>query len=146
MFHSPVGFAVVLEVVHVAAGGGVLGVLGLPPLGVGDQQQVSVVLHHVLPLLEAPRGEHPPALLLDLLHLGTRDTQHRSTWSTVKHNTIQVHTEHSVHHDAQHNTGQHGAQCSTTQYRSIRSTMMHNTTQVNMEHRDAQHNNKIVLI
>lgn len=65
----PVRLAEVLEVVHVAAGGGVLGVLGLPGFGVGDLQQVAVVLHHVLALLETARGEHRSALSFYVLHL-----------------------------------------------------------------------------
>lgn len=65
----PVGFAEVLEVVHVAAGGRVLGVLRLPLLGVVDLQQVAVVLHHVLALLEAPRGKHRSPFSLNVLDL-----------------------------------------------------------------------------
>lgn len=68
----PVCFAEVLEVVHVAAGGGVQGVLRLPLFGVGDLQQVSVVLHHILAFLETPSGKHPPPLSFYMLHLQNR--------------------------------------------------------------------------
>lgn len=68
----PVGFAEVLEVVHVAASGWVLGVLRLPLLGVVDLQQVAVVLHHVLALLERSRGKHRSPFPLDMLDLRHR--------------------------------------------------------------------------
>lgn len=68
----PVGFAEVLEVVHVAAGCWVLGVLRLPLLGVVDLQQVAVVLYHVLALLERSRGKHCSPFSLDMLDLRGR--------------------------------------------------------------------------
>lgn len=74
MLVVPVCFAEVLEVIHVAAGGRVLRVLGLSLLGVGDVQQVAVVLHHVLAFLEAAGGEDGPALPLDVLHLQEEQT------------------------------------------------------------------------
>lgn len=64
-----VSFAEELEVVHVAASGRVLSVFSLPLLGVGDLQQVSVVLHHVLAFLETPSGEHRSPLSFYVLHL-----------------------------------------------------------------------------
>lgn len=65
----PVCFAEVLEVVHVAAGGRVLSVFGLPLFGVGDLQQVSVIFHHVLAFVETPGGEHCSPLSFYMLHL-----------------------------------------------------------------------------
>lgn len=71
----PVGFAEVLEVVHVAASGWVLGVLRLPLLGIVDLQQVAVVLHHVLTLLERSRGKHRSPFSLNMLDLRQRVEQ-----------------------------------------------------------------------
>lgn len=68
----PVCFAEVLEVVHVAACGGILSVLGLPLLCVSDLQQVSVVFHHVITFLETTCGEHGPSLSFYVLNLKTR--------------------------------------------------------------------------
>lgn len=68
----PVCFAEVLEVVHVAAGGGILSVFSLPFLGVRDLQQVAVVLHDEITFLETAGGKHRPALSFYVLNLGTR--------------------------------------------------------------------------
>lgn len=65
----PVGFAEVLEVVHVAASGRVLSIFGLPLFGISDLQQVSVVLHYILALLETPSGKHCSSLSFYMLHL-----------------------------------------------------------------------------
>lgn len=62
-------FAEVLEVVHVAASGRILSVFGLPLFSVGDLQQISVILHHVVALLETPSGKHGSPLSFDILHL-----------------------------------------------------------------------------
>lgn len=64
-----VGFAEVLEVVHVAASGRVLSIFGLPLFGISDLQQVSVVLHYILALLETPSGKHCSSLSFYMLHL-----------------------------------------------------------------------------
>ena len=87
LFHSPVCFAVVLEVVHVAAGGGVQSVLRLHPLGPVEVQQVSVVFHHKLSFGEAPGGEHAPPLVLDVPHLFNGTLQFilkRNIWSKLE--------------------------------------------------------------
>lgn len=68
--YLPVGFAEVLEVVHVAACGWVLSVLCLPLLGVVELQQVAVVLYHVIALLERSRGKHRSSFSLNMLDLG----------------------------------------------------------------------------
>lgn len=68
-FILPVGFAEVLEVVHVAAGRRVLSVFSFSLLGVSDLQQVSVILHHIIAFLEAPSSKHRPALSFYVLHL-----------------------------------------------------------------------------
>lgn len=65
----PVGFAEVLEIVHVAAGGRVLSVFSLSLFGVVDLQQVSMVLHHVLALLETSGGKYRSPFSLYVLHL-----------------------------------------------------------------------------
>lgn len=64
-----VGFAEVLEVVHVAAGVGVLRIFRLPAFGVCDLQQISMVLHHKLALSKTPSGNHRPPFSLHVLHL-----------------------------------------------------------------------------
>ena len=66
---SPVGFAQVLEIVHVAAGGGVLCVQSLPLLGVRDLDQVPMVLHHELAPGELLGSDHAPAFAIDEVNL-----------------------------------------------------------------------------
>lgn len=73
--NGPVFLAEVLEVVHVAAGGRVLSIFRLPHFGVGELQQVAVVLHHVLAFLETPRGKYCSALSFHMLHLQTKHTK-----------------------------------------------------------------------
>lgn len=70
--HRPVFLAEVLEVVHVAAGGRVLSIFRLPLFGVGELQQVAVVLHHVLAFLETPSGKYCSALSFHMLDLQTK--------------------------------------------------------------------------
>lgn len=62
-------FAEVLEVVHVAASGRVLSIFGLPLFSVGDLQQISVILHHIVAFLETPSGEHCSPLSFYILYL-----------------------------------------------------------------------------
>lgn len=69
MFLSPVGLAVILEVVHVTASCRVQRIFGLPFLSAGNIQQVSVVLYHKLSLREAPGRKHPPSFVNYVLHL-----------------------------------------------------------------------------
>lgn len=65
----PVGFAQILKIVHVAACGWVLGVQSLPLLGVGDLDEVPVVLDHKLAPGELLGGDHSPALAVDEVNL-----------------------------------------------------------------------------
>ena len=69
MFYSPVSFAVVLEVVHVTAGGRVQSIFSLPFLSPFDIQQVSMVLHHKLSFGEAPGCKHSPSFSSYVSHL-----------------------------------------------------------------------------
>lgn len=83
-FVLPVCFAEVLEVVHVAASGGVLSVFSLSLFGVSDVQQVSVVLHHVLAFLETPSSKYCSPFSLDMLHLRKyRRTEHEHDDSAI---------------------------------------------------------------
>lgn len=75
---SPVGFAQILKIVHVAAGGGVLRVQSLPLLGVGDLDEVPVVLHHEFAPGELLGGDHAPAFAIDEVDLLGGDT--RGVW------------------------------------------------------------------
>lgn len=70
--NGPVFLAEVLEVVHVAAGGRILSIFRLPLFGVGELQQVAVVLHHVLAFLETPSGKYCSALSFHVLYLQAR--------------------------------------------------------------------------
>lgn len=79
----PVCFAEVLEVVHVAACGGVLSVLVLPLLCVSDLQQVSVVFHNVITFQETARGEHGPPLSFYVLNLKTTRSLQSHTFRTA---------------------------------------------------------------
>lgn len=65
----PVGFAQVLKIVHVAAGGGVLCIQSLPLLGVRDLNEVPVVFHHKLAPGKLLSGDHAPALAIDEVNL-----------------------------------------------------------------------------
>lgn len=69
LVNSPVGFAQILKIVHVAAGGGVLRVQSLPLLGVGDLDEVPVVFHHKLAPGELLGGDHAPAFAIDEVNL-----------------------------------------------------------------------------
>lgn len=66
---SPVGFAQILKIVHVAARGGVLCVQSLPLLGVGDLNEVPVVFHHKLAPGELLGGYHAPAFAINQVNL-----------------------------------------------------------------------------
>lgn len=82
----PVCFAEVLEVVHVAASGGVLSVFSLSLFGVSDVQQVSVVLHHVLAFLETPSSKYCSPFSFYMLHLRKctdRRTEHECDDSVI---------------------------------------------------------------
>lgn len=72
--NRPVFLAEVLEVVHVAAGGRVLSIFRLPLFGIGELQQVAVVLHHILAFPETASGKYCSALSFHMLHL---QTEHR---------------------------------------------------------------------
>lgn len=65
----PVGFAQILEIVHVAAGGGVLRIQSLPLLGVSDLDEVAVVFHHKIAPGELLGGDHAPAFAIDEVNL-----------------------------------------------------------------------------
>lgn len=65
----PVSFAQILKIVHVAARGGVLCIQSLPLLGIGDLDEVPVVLDHELAPGELLGGYHAPALAIDEVNL-----------------------------------------------------------------------------
>lgn len=65
----PVGFAQILKIVHVAARGGVLCIQSLPLLGIGDLDEVPVVLYHKLAPGELLGGDHTPALAINEVNL-----------------------------------------------------------------------------
>lgn len=66
----PVGFTLVLEVVHVTAGLRILSVLGLSLFRLSQLQKVSMVLHDKLSLFEALGSKYPSSFsfyVFDLL-------------------------------------------------------------------------------
>lgn len=67
--HSPVGFVVEAEVVHVAARRGVLSVSRLSRFGIRNLQQIPMILHDKLVFLERSVCENPSSFPVDTLHL-----------------------------------------------------------------------------
>lgn len=64
-----IGFAQILEIVHVAARGRVLCVQSLPLPGVSDLDEVSVVLYHKVSPGELLGGDHAPAFAINEVDL-----------------------------------------------------------------------------
>lgn len=63
--YSPVGFAQILKIIHVAARGGVLCVQSLPLLGIGDFNEVPVVFYHKVSPGELLGSNHTPAFAIN---------------------------------------------------------------------------------
>jgi hypothetical protein len=64
----------VFEVIHVAAGVLVLGVLQFASSRLVQIDQVAAVLHHEVPLGEGPRCHHTPSLVREDSHLEKNTT------------------------------------------------------------------------
>lgn len=63
--YSPVGFAQILKIVHVAASGGVLCVQSLPLLGISDFNEVPMVFYHKVSPGELLGSDHTPAFAIN---------------------------------------------------------------------------------
>lgn len=75
--YSPVGFAQILKIVHVAARGGVLCIQSLPLLGIGDFNEVSMVFYYKVSPGESLGSNHTPAFAIDEINLSGKD---KTTW------------------------------------------------------------------
>lgn len=67
--YLPVCFTLILEVVHVTACLGVLGILGLFQFCLSQAQQLPVILHHKFSLFEAPDSKHSSSFSFYVFHL-----------------------------------------------------------------------------
>lgn len=71
--YSPVGFAQILKIVHVAACGGVLCIQSLPLLGIGDLNEVPMVFYHKVSPGELLGGNYTPAFSINEINLSEGD-------------------------------------------------------------------------
>lgn len=71
--YSPVGFAQILKIVHVAACGGVLCIQSLPLLGISDLNEVPMVFYHKVSPRELLGGNYTPAFSINEINLSEGD-------------------------------------------------------------------------